>query len=298
MVQDTENTNKPLALALSVIFHGLLLLVFLFVIFTTPIPPYPVVGGGGGLEVNFGTSANGMGNVQPEQYLPIDMKVIDQQSNKTNKTSKNDNDIMTQDIDDAPELKTSIVNKKDKKKKDLIEQEITKSNDIKINDPVVNPMAIYKKKAKGASEGETGKPGDQGSPTGNIYSKNHSGDGGTGGGTGGGNGTGDGTGIGSGSGPGTGSLKGISFSLMGRRQLYLSKPPKVTLQNEVKVVVKIWVDKTGEVIRANPGEPGTTTSDQKLYKLSEENALKSKFDSNPKAKEVQVGTITYIFTPR
>ena len=297
MIQDTENTNRPLALILTIVYHGLLLLVFLLVIFKTPIPPYPTVGGGGGLEVNFGTSANGMGSVQPEQFIPIDIK-INQETSKGSKASNDDGEIITQETEEAPAVKSAIAkkNKKNKKEK-FIDQESKKESVIQINDPVVNTMALYKKKAKGGSEGITGKAGDQGSPTGNLYSKNYTGDGGTGGGTGGGNGTGNGPGNGSGSGPGTGTLKGVSFSLQGRRQLSLPKPPKVSLQHEEKVVVKIWVDKTGEVTRANPGEPGTTSSDQKLYKLAEEYALKSKFDSNPKAKEIQVGTITYVFTP-
>ena len=298
MIQDTENTNKPLALALTIIYHGLLLLLFFLIIFHTPIPPYQALGGGGGLEVNFGTSQDGMGSVQPEQFLNVEMKTLDQQASKV-KSSENDEDFLTQDNEEAPVLKTNTNSKKKKNKKDILKEEETKKvSKIQINDPVVNTLALYKKKLNGASEGETGRPGDQGSPTGSMYAKNHYGDGGTGGGTGGGNGTRNGPGNGPGSGPGTGTLKGVYFSLQGRRQLSLPKPPKVSLQHEEKVVVKIWVDKNGVVTRANPGEPGTTTAEHKLYQLSEEYALKSKFDSNPKAKEIQVGTITYVFTPR
>jgi hypothetical protein len=297
--QDTENTNKPLALFLTLLYHGILLLVFFLVIFKTPIPPYPTVGGGGGLEVNFGTSANGMGSVQPEQYIPIDIKIMEQQAGKASAITSKDEQILTQDIEEAPELKSAIEAKKKKKtEKHTVEPENQSRDVIKINDPVVNPLAMYKKKPKGASEGITGKPGDQGNPNGTMYSKNYTGEGGSGGGTGGGIGTGDGTGIGSGSGPGTGTLKGISFSLHGRKQRFLPKPPSVSLQHQEVVVVKIWVDRSGEVTRVNVGEPGTTASDQRLYKLAEEYALKSKFDSNPQAKEVQVGTITYVFTPR
>ncbi len=300
MVEDTENRNRPLALILTIVYHGLLLLMFLLIIFKTPIPPYPTVGGGGGLEVNFGTSANGMGNVQPEQYIPIDIKIMKQQSSQSTKASKEDEELMTQENEEAPNIKTGIINKKKKKQKEqriTNNEQRTTNSDLQINDPVVNTAALYKKKPKGASEGETGKAGDQGSPNGTMYSKNHYGEGGSGGGTGGGNGTGNGIGNGSGSGPGTGTLKGVSYSLEGRKQRYLPKPPKITLQHQEIVVVTIWVDKTGNVVRVNVGEKGTTATDPRLFKSAEENALKSKFDSNPQAKEVQKGNITYIFTP-
>ena len=297
MIQDTENRNRPLALILTIIYHGILLLLFLLVIFKTPIPPYPTVGGGGGLEVNFGTSANGMGNVQPEQYIPIDIKIMKQQTSQASKAS-NDEDVLTQQTEEAPAIRTGEVNKKKKKQKEaLVVKETKKTTEIQINDPVVNPLALYKKKPKGASEGETGKPGDQGSPNGTMDSKNHYGEGGSGGGTGGGNGTGNGIGNGSGSGPGTGTLRGVNYSLSGRKQKYLPKPPSVNLQHQEIVVVTIWVDQAGNVSRVNVGEKGTTATDQRLFKIAEEYALKSKFDSNPKAKEVQKGNITYIFTP-
>ena len=131
-----------------------------------PIPPYPTVGGGGGLEVNFGTSANGMGSVQPEQFIPIDIK-INQETSKGSKASNDDGEIITQETEEAPAVKSAIAkkNKKNKKEK-FIDQESKKESVIQINDPVVNTMALYKKKAKGGSEGITGKAGDQGSPTG------------------------------------------------------------------------------------------------------------------------------------
>lgn len=298
MVQDTENRNRPLALILTLIYHGILLLLFLLIVFKTPIPPYPTVGGGGGLEVNFGTSAQGMGNLQPEQYIPIDIKIMKQQTSKSSKVSGENENILTQETEEAPAIKTGVVNKKKKKQKEILtEKESQKTNVIQINDPVVNPLALYKKKPKAGNEGETGKPGDQGSPNGTMYSKNHSGEGGEGGGTGGGIGTGTGTGIGSGSGPGIGTLRGVSYSLAGRKQRYLPKPPSVNLQHQEIVVVTIWVDRFGNVTRVIVGEKGTTATEQRLFKIAEEYALKSKFDSNPQAKEVQKGNITYIFTP-
>lgn len=305
MERNKEDRNRPLALILTIVFHGLLLIAFLLIVLKTPIPPYPTVGGGGGLEVNFGTSANGMGSVQPEQYIPIDIKIMNQQTARQ-QTTADEGEVMTQQVEEAPVIKTGEIHKKKKviKKEDVVvEKEVKKATEIVINDPVVNPLALYKKKPKGASEGETGKPGDQGNPNGDITSKNHYGEGGSGGGTGGGIGTGNGPGIGSGSGPGIGTGvgagggRGISYSLSGRKHKYLPAPSGIKLQHQEIVVISIWVDRAGNVTKVNVGEKGTTTLDHRLLHMAEEYASKSKFDSNPMAAEIQKGTITYIFTP-
>ncbi len=60
-----ENKNRATASAITAAVLALLLLfLFLFTIIT-PNPPFPeVVGGGGGLEINFGNYNEGTGNVE------------------------------------------------------------------------------------------------------------------------------------------------------------------------------------------------------------------------------------------
>jgi TonB family protein len=278
MVQDTENSNRLAAWSLSLLFHGIVIGLLFIIVMHTPVPPYPVVGGGSGLEVNFGTSDEGMGDVQPEEYLPVDTKNLEelqqQSAAKESKAASQEN-ILTQDVEEAPSVATS-----DKK------EESKQLKEIKINDPVVNPNALYKKSsnARGGSEGETGKPGDQGNPGGNLYSKNHYGEPGSGAGTG------SGYGVGTGSGNGVGP----AFDLSGRTSKYLPKPDYRTYETGT-VVVKIWVNKQGIVIRAEAGARGTTTSSQVLQKLAQQAALKAKFSPDPNAPEEQKGTITYHF---
>ncbi|MHC1708596.1 MAG: energy transducer TonB [Bacteroidales bacterium] len=278
MALDSENTNRPLAWGLSLLFHGLVLGIFFLIVMTTPIPPYPIVGGGSGLEVNFGTSDQGMGDVQPEEYLPVDTKSLEEINQEKQSESSSDNNrenILTQDVEEAPAV-VSTTNKEESKK----------VKEIKINDPVINPNALYKKssKAKGGSEGETGKPGDQGHPGGNLYSKNHYGEPGSGAGTG------SGYGVGTGSGNGVGP----AFDLSGRTAKFIPKPEYRTYEAGT-VVVKIWVSKQGTVIRAEAGARGTTTSSQVLQKLAQQAALKAKFSPDANAPEEQKGTITYHF---
>ncbi len=116
-------------------------------------------------------------------------------------------------------------------------------------------------------------------------------------------GSGSGTGVGSGSGTGTG---GTSFQLAGRTIKKLARPSGRTIkklarpsynsnEDNVKVVVKIWVNRDGEVLRAQPGQQGTTTMDENLWATSRRAALQSKFSPDENAQEVQIGFITYTF---
>lgn len=111
---------------------------------------------------------------------------------------------------------------------------------------------------------------------------------GTGSGTGGGNGSGNGTGNGPGNGPGT------SYSLGGRGAKSIPMPT-YDEPDQGKVVVTIYVDKEGKVVRAVPGGKGTTVSNPSLWARAKAAALKAKFAKNPDAPEEQKGTITYYF---
>ena len=144
MILEQQQTQRPLAAILTLIFHGLLVLFLIFYVFHTPIPPYPEAGGGSGLEVNFGNSDNGMGNNNSENLIPISTQNL---SNNT------DDNVLTQDNDDAVAL-----NDMDKTKK-------VNNNQVKINDPVINPKALYNKKS---GDGNTNKAGNQGKENGAV----------------------------------------------------------------------------------------------------------------------------------
>jgi hypothetical protein len=269
---DYQNTNRPLALILTLVFHGLMVILFVFLIFRTPVPPYPEAGGGGGLEVNFGNTNFGSGNNNSEELIAMNTQDISQ-------TSDND-DYITQENEDNPALNV----KKDNNKKNTTE------NKIKINDPVVNPNALYPKKKGG--DGNSNKNGNQGKENGDKNSTSYTGDGGSGGGTGGGHGPGDGPGDGPGVGPGKGG--GISYKLDNRKVKSIPKP-NYNSKDEGIVVVDIWVDKKGVVTKAIAGSRGTTTTNQSLWKLAVEAAKRAKFDVKADAPEEQKGQITYNF---
>jgi outer membrane biosynthesis protein TonB len=171
-------------------------------------------------------------------------------------------------------------------------EEITKPEPEPEPQPQVNQKAMYKGKStmttQGGQEGITGEPGDQGKPNGTAGVPNYQGKGGTGDQ---GDGTGDAGTGGDGNGPGG---EGISYTLRERGSLKLHKPAYDS-KEQGKVVVTIKVDRQGNVISAVAGAKGTNVSDQALWDLAKDAALRSKFVSDPNAPDFQVGTITYNF---
>lgn len=284
MAQEEQNNNRIAALVGTLLFHGLLLLLFLLIVFKTPIPPFPDAGSPG-IEVNFGTSDEGMGEVQPREATSLKNsqapELTEEIKTKIEKlTAPAEEAVVTQETEDAPEVL---------KQKPATET-VTKTAETPVKDieppkPVVNASSLYKGKSKteggsNGSEGETGKPGDQGSPDGSMDSKYH--------GPGGGHGDTPGA-----NGPG-GDGGGISYSLGGRKSQKIPIP-EYTQQVEGRVVVEISVDKLGNVISAKPGVKGSTTTNSYLLEKAKQAALRAKFNAKPDAPDEQRGTIVYNF---
>lgn len=93
-----------------------------------------------------------------------------------------------------------------------------------------------------------------------------------------------------------GRLEGIPAArLKGRSTVGTPAKPGYNVQNEGTVVVEIWVDRMGGVIRAIPGAEGTTVTDKEMWKAAMQAALNTKFNVSPESPEQMRGTITYIF---
>jgi len=288
----------------TLLFHGLLVFLFLTIIFKTPIPPWPEEGGGGGgsgLEINLGTGDDGM---TPNQYAQISMpsfeskkaaqaEVPDKQEEIKAKPVDAE-DVLTQDAEDAPTLAAKPATKPKKvTEKPVVNQP---PQPVVVKQPVVDPNALYKKRTN-SSDGTTGKQGNQGREDGTTKSGNYKGTGsgsGTGSGTGSGSGIGSGTGSGVGSGNGSGTGSGTSYDLTGRSAKYFAKPAYNSPEQGI-IVVSIKVDKNGKVTYASAGAKGTTISEIGLRQQAESAARKTTFSPNPDAPEEQRGTITYRF---
>jgi len=70
--------------------------------------------------------------------------------------------------------------------------------------------------------------------------------------------------------------------------------PTYSVQASGRVVVRIMVDRNGNVTSAIPGATGTTVTNKILWDAAKEAALKAKFNTSSTIS--QEGTITYIFT--
>ncbi|MFM7217191.1 MAG: hypothetical protein ACKO1U_04135, partial [Bacteroidota bacterium] len=193
------------SLLISLLLHAAILLALIFAVMTSPIPPFPESGGGGGLTfVDIGTVDEAMGDVQPTSTTTTPTPGDIAQANEME-----DDEVASQDIEEAPVVKEPP--RKTTKPNKV--QPVIKSDKpvIKVEPPrTVDPRSVYKGKSNSsASQGTaTAGTGDEGNPQGDPGSR-YTGKNGTGGGVGAGSGTG--TGDGEGPGFGTGKGGGVSF---------------------------------------------------------------------------------------
>lgn len=71
--------------------------------------------------------------------------------------------------------------------------------------------------------------------------------------------------------------------------------PVYNVQESGIVVVDIWVDNYGNVVKAVPGGDGTTVLDKTLYAAARKAAMETHFNMSADAPAMQEGTITYFF---
>ncbi len=313
----------------TIIFHIIVLVLLILFGFITPLP----LPGEEGILVNFGESETGLGEIEPSPaeseaapVQPVQQEEIEEVApppvtsppKPQPKPAAAKEALMTQDFEktasiDAAENKKRI---EEKKEKDLLEEqrraEVKEAERIKnieaekirkaeaekiakaeaerkakeeqqrkinaINSRAQGAFASTgtgsggKGTGEGKSQGATFPGGNQGVPTGDPNSNNY-GQGGSGNGN-------------KGSGP--------SFSLSGRTASSLPIP-KYPGDDEGIVVVKITVDKNGNVTAAEPGAQGTTIMNVKFWAEAKQAAMKAKFNNAPNAPAYQQGTISYKF---
>jgi len=308
-----EKRNRSVAVIGTVLFHALLLLIFFLIIFHTPIPPFPE-SGSPGIEVNFGYSDEGMGNEltvnqqgieEPKPVSPAEktkaIAPVEKEPEKIATSNVEETAVINEQPKKAPKKEQPVIIPEKPKKETKKEPEKPPAvvvpekqkketpkpvEEQKPSNELANALSKLKNKNnQPGNDGITGNPGNQGKINGNNNTTNYNGDGGTGNG---GKGTGDG---GNGAGPGKGNFK---LSLKGRS---LIKRPELTddSQEEGSVVVEIKVDKYGNVILANAGARGSTTTSAILYSKARQAAMKAKFNPSPEDLDVQVGSITFTF---
>jgi hypothetical protein len=264
-----EKKERASSAAVSIGVHVALLLLFLF--WQLHNNPIPVEEDGGGILVNFGDSETGLGDVEP---MSKDVSVPTPPQPQNTPPQKVE-EVVTQDNEPAPSINTT------KTKKPKVDDVKTKTV---ATTPVVTPPVEKPKQPKALFPGNT---------TNSSTSQGDNVPGGNKGKTYGDKNTNGNSDIGGGSNPlGTGG-PGIGFSLSGRS---MTKRPTIEdkSQKTGKVVVKIKVDKNGNVVSATATHMGSTTEDSYLYNLAEKAAFQTKFNASADMIE-QFGTMTFTF---
>ncbi len=267
IAQDHSARDKRVAFVTSVVFHGLLLLLFILWKIITPIPPFPEAGGGGGgLSIDLGTDMGGP-YINPNPYVPPTQP----QPTPEDRSEE----VLTSDEEETTTVPEQVKPKPKPTPKPETPKPVT-PKPVEPQPPKPNPNAIF-------------------TPSGGGGNSNSGG--GSGSSSGGNGGPGDGGGDGGGSGGGIGSFHGKGFEgrLDGRG---LSRTPSFRNDNTEsgKVAVDIRVNPSGKVVYAKGrlDRPTTTTSPQ-LHRLAEGYAKDFTFTAKSGATTDQAGFIVFEF---
>lgn len=291
---DQKQGKNLKALGVTVGVHALLLVALLMIGFSTP-PPLPDQDLG--MEVNLGTSDDGMGDEQPmnpnppaaSQPVATPAPPTPSQSEETGNTQE----LATQNEEEAPEVKQPI--KPAAKPKEIaktIETKTEKSTRKPKTEAPPAPPAPQKPKAvftggtsnsansgnsangsnNSTGEGNTGRPGDRGVLGGDPNASGYTGT------------------------PGSG--RGASdFRLSGRS--LVNRPSASWDGNQTGyVAIKIKVDRQGNVTSATHTLIGSTINNQQAIRIAREAALRIKYNASTDAPEEQFGTIRFYFKPQ
>jgi outer membrane biosynthesis protein TonB len=292
-ILETEHEKK--ALIITTLSFTLLFLLFFYLKFNNETKINDLEGGGGGGEiaVNFGSSDVGSGdNYQSKEVVTAAPKEVVTTPTTTEELVVDENESAPAIAEvKKPEIKTP--------KKEVIKEpvkEVVKSTP-KPSKSTSDALANLLNGASADGDGNDKTAGNKGKSNGDPNAKGYNGGGGSGTGSGGGNGSGQGLGTGSGYGNGNGGGRGNgngNYQLGNRKAL--NKPqPNYICNEEGVVVVQIAVDKSGQVISANPGIRGTTNSAKCLLDQAKQAAMNTKWQSDTDAPDKQVGKIIYNF---
>jgi outer membrane biosynthesis protein TonB len=278
-----EEANRRKGIAISVVFHALILLVLFLPLLKYPDPPP----GQEGILVSFGQPDVGKGDDRPDtqQEEKVEPKPPSEAEKPVEPTPqpKNTPPVETaKEVVTAPDPNEVAIRKREEEKR---RQEETDRRRVEEERKKATEEAEQRKAAEAAKQaelektkkqfgdafggkgkGKTDKAGNQGDPKGDPDAKNLEG-----------------------ISTGTGNIGG---GLSGRGVQY-----KPSIQDKSQktgtVVVNVCVDRSGSVTKANFTQKGSTTNDPELTRIAESNAMKFRFSGS--SIDEQCGTITFTF---
>jgi colicin import membrane protein len=282
---ENRKKNKRIAFWGTFSFIGTILVLLIILGFTTPLPLPEEEG----ILVNLGYDDAGMGQIETSGQQQPEPTVPDESSTPPPTQTETEENVMTQDFEDAAAMEAKKEEARKKREEELREQrereeELRKQRELeekrkkeeeerkKIEELTKNAFSQGgQNNSESNSDGNLGGTGNQGDPEGDPNAKNY----------------GEGKGLGD---------KGIGYSLQGRTPQGGKLPKPVYNSNESgTVVVRVNVDRNGNVTSASYQAKGSTTTNQTLIKAAISAARKAKFNNDANADAFQVGTITYSF---
>ncbi len=268
-MESFSKKDKSRAFAGTVVFHAVLLVSFLLFGLSTPLP----LPEEHGVLVMLGYTEEGVGERQPLAAPPPEPRPA------TSLPEADPEEGVTQDTEESVPLPDEAAEQQEEQEQPEAEipdpapepEEAAEEEPEEEPLPEVDPRALFpgrdQRSTDRQDQGEAEERGDEGRPEGATDAEDFE---------------------------GTGPGDGIEYSLDGRQANYLPLPDYTT-QATGRVVVRITVNRRGQVIRASAGGRGTTTTNQTLHRLAEEAARRARFDLQADAPEEQTGTITYNF---
>lgn len=268
-----ETKHEKKSFTITVILH-VLLIALLFLLGFTYLDPPPE----SGIAINFGTAEVGSGNEQPTEPVKSAPKRNTAPQTQPEPEPIIEEEVVTQELEEAP-----VIEKKEKPKP-VVEKKPEpkpKEEEPPVEEPEPKPdksttdamSSILNGPEKSGTaesgEGNDNQAGDKGDPEGDPNASSYYG---TGSGL-------DGDG---------------NYRLGGRRALNKEKFVQDCNESGI-VVVRIEVNRDGQVINATPGVKGTTNSASCLTEPAKRAAMATRFNSDDNAPSRQVGTIIYNF---
>lgn len=259
--------DKTKGLIATVLFHGALLLMLLTWGYRKPFPPPAELG----ILVSFGDAQTGKGTAEPGKTEAA--PAPPQQA-----APQGEQEALTQDYEEAVAIAPK--KKKGKRKKSKTTPSATQQHPQQPPDDTpqkpaekpreVNRNALFPGQSTAAAQGESTSAalGNQGSPDGSPRSPNAAGS-------------------------GLGEISGAS--LAGRSLSGNLPEPDYRIQQAGRVIVRIKVDRDGNVVEAEARQEGSTIMDATLYDAAERAARRAKFSASLNGPLFQSGTITYVF---
>ena len=250
------------------LIHGIILAFLLMFFIYPPNPPLDSIG----MMMSLGEENMGGPALTPvpdpspnETYTPI------------SEATEDDLKDITQETDESVAIKEKE-KVKDKEKPKEIKPKTEKTPQLDLPKKVDQRALFKKSDRKSDAQGGYGDgdiPGNEGRPDGDPR----------------GSPDGEGSGL---YGKGKGGDGAVDFDLDGRS---MKKLPKVEDNSTSvgKVVVRIVVDREGNVVKAVAGQPGSTTIEGSLLEKARQGALQTKFSPKADGPDEQFGYITFVF---